>query len=524
MSLKIKPNESLLTHFQNFDDIVAELISAGARLDEMDKTSHLLLTLPTAYDGVITALETLSEDGLNLAFVKTRLLDYEIKLKTEEFSNKALQMGICPQSSRSSSQPRSKNTKGGKNKYSEQSKHHLKKHYKTKFNKSLYKTSQMRCDHCGRLNHIKKNCYYYKRMMEASQSPQVVQTANSNFAFMVGEFGGIETSGREVSFILDSGATDHIVNNADLFDVYVDLDKPIEIATAKVGTSVKAMKSGRIKIKTNLGIEGFIENVLYVPDLQYNLLSVRRIQASGMTIIFGPQGVEIKNGNQTILTGEPFNGLVAIKFEINKTLVRYEHKVNIVNTYQLWHARLGHISKNSFYKMKAHEMVEDINYIKTINPSNELCEACIYGKQSRLPFNNNKNKNHVERPLFIIHTDVCGPINPPTVDNKNYFVTFIDEYTHYTVTYLITFKGEVLDVFKDFILKATAHFNSKIAYIYCDNGREYLSNEFKDLCVQNGITYHLTVPYTPQQNGVAERMNRTILKKSSYYVDRFKIR
>jgi hypothetical protein len=62
-------------------------------------------------------------------------------------------------------------------------------------------------------------------------------------------------------------------------------------------------------------------------------------------------------------------------------------------------------------------MIEDINHIDQIKPTDELCEACIYGKQARLPFNKNKIKNHVTRPLFNVHTDVCGPVTPPTINS-----------------------------------------------------------------------------------------------------------
>uniref|UniRef100_A0A6V7JW40 Integrase catalytic domain-containing protein n=1 Tax=Bracon brevicornis TaxID=1563983 RepID=A0A6V7JW40_9HYME len=184
------------------------------------------------------------------------------------------------------------------------------------------------------------------------------------------------------------------------------------------------------------------------------------------------------------------------------------------NTYQLWHARLGHIGSSKFLQIKRNNNLYQSNLPNNINPIEELCEACVYGKQACLPFSKERDRTHVKRPLFIIHLDACGPITPTTFDEKNYFVTFIDEFTHYTVIYLLKHKSEVLTVFHDYVLKVETHFNSKIAYLYCDNGTEYLSNEFKNFCSQKGIQYHLTVPHTPQQNSIAERINRTLVEKA----------
>lgn len=130
-----------------------------------------------------------------------------------------------------------------------------------------------------------------------------------------------------------------------------------------------------------------------------------------------------------------------------------------------------------------------------------------------MPLKNLKQRD-LKRLLFKVFTDVCGPITPTTVDNKNYFVMFVDQYTHYCVTYLITYKSDVYAAFKDFVTKSEAKFNLKVAYLFCDNGGEYLSAEMKNYCAKKGISYHLTVPRTPQQNGVSERMVRTITEKA----------
>jgi transposase InsO family protein len=117
-----------------------------------------------------------------------------------------------------------------------------------------------------------------------------------------------------------------------------------------------------------------------------------------------------------------------------------------------------------------------------------------------------------EFPLQLIHSDIYGPMNVRARHEGRYFITFIDDYTRYGHVYLISHKSEDLACFKKFIIFLENQLDRKVKALRTDRGREYLSDEFKQMCEEKVILRQLTIPYTPQQNGVAERRNRILLE------------
>lgn len=519
---KLRSEMPLKKHFIELDEMIRDLIACGNSVNEMTKVWYLLNTLPHSYDGVVTAIKTMSDDRLTLAFVKKLLLEHDQKLKKDitETSTKALQFQSV---NNKYSNKRKPVNKGG--------------NYSRKpYSKPTFKTGQ-KCYFCGRRNHMKKDCYYYKQELKRQDyrqpnrqgpsrrfesTPGIMTVAlpskekEDGFAFMMYAEDRTEQVGGNLKFVLDSGATEHLVNDLIFYKDYKQLKVPIKIAVAKKEVCISATHVGNIEVLTNLGHVGVLRGVLYAQEVPFNLLSVRRLQEAGFSVIFNHNGEVIaKIGQKTILTGKRMNELYTLHFIVQNALLNGQAAIiRLDNKDKLWHERLGHISKNKFNQMKIKLLAEDSNCLKEINPLDSLCESCINGKQTRLPFAKIKNKSHIQRPLFNVHSDVCGPITPSTIDGKNYFVNFIDEYTHYTVTYLMTHKSEVITYFKDYVEKSESHFSLKVVHLYCDNGGEYLSADMKEFCHQKGITYHLTVPYTPQQNSVAERMNRTLTEKA----------
>ena len=141
----------------------------------------------------------------------------------------------------------------------------------------------------------------------------------------------------------------------------------------------------------------------------------------------------------------------------------------------------------------------------------QVCESCLEGKMTTRPFK--AKGNRAKEVLELVHTDLCGPMNIQARGGYEYFITFIDDYSRYGYIYLLRRKSECFDKFKEYkALTEKRHLRKCIKSLRSDRGGEYLLGEFREYLSENGITSQLSAPGTPQQNGVAERRNRTLLE------------
>ncbi|KAL4295185.1 hypothetical protein GQ457_12G009340 [Hibiscus cannabinus] len=113
--------------------------------------------------------------------------------------------------------------------------------------------------------------------------------------------------------------------------------------------------------------------------------------------------------------------------------------------------------------------------------------------------------------LELVHSNICGPLNPISNGGKRYFITFTDDFNRKSWVYFPHEKSEAFVAFKSFKPLVEKEVGMPIKVLHSDRGGEYLSQEFISFCDSNGIHKQLTTAYTPQQNGVSERKNRTIL-------------
>ena len=181
----------------------------------------------------------------------------------------------------------------------------------------------------------------------------------------------------------------------------------------------------------------------------------------------------------------------------------------VIDEVDLWHQRLGHPSESRLNDIVRKELVTGVKLPKASKVS--FCQGCVEGKMSRKPFKTRSSESgRSTRKLEIVHSDVCGPMSSESLGGRRYFVTFIDDFSRCCKVYFLKHKSEVFQKFKEFEAKVTNQSGNRIGTLRTDNGGEYLSNEFQDYLASKGITHELTMPHTPQQNGVAERMNRTL--------------
>eukprot|EP00794_Sanderia_malayensis_P014530 gene14530-biopygen11634 len=122
--------------------------------------------------------------------------------------------------------------------------------------------------------------------------------------------------------------------------------------------------------------------------------------------------------------------------------------------------------------------------------------------------------DRVNPPLLeLIHSDV-GIVNIDSVGGSRYYVTFTDDFSRYTVIYFLKKKSEVFGKFKEYVATMENLTEKKVKGLRSDNGGEYVSDEFNQFCINRGIRRELTIPMSPQQNGVAERLNRTLMEST----------
>ena len=172
-----------------------------------------------------------------------------------------------------------------------------------------------------------------------------------------------------------------------------------------------------------------------------------------------------------------------------------------------WHARFGHLSFQGLKQLSKGHMVRGLPQIDHVE---QICDSCMAGKQRRRPFPATSNYR-AKNLLDLVHADLCGPIKPETPGGKKLFLLAVDDKSRYMWLVLLSSKDQAADAIIRLQVCAEAEAGHKLGTLRTDRGGEFTSRAFGEYCAMEGVQRHLTAPYTPQQNGVVERRNQTVL-------------
>lgn len=315
------------------------------------------------------------------------------------------------------------------------------------------------------------------------------------------------------NWVLDSGCTSHMTYARENFTTLKADSSKLNFASKDQSTEIKGR--GTVKIVTKeYGTVNLLET-LYVPTLTTNLLSVAKITQNGGTVTFTGNKATVTKNNKTMLTAEKKNNLYYVKTQV-KPCCTVTPETNMVTTQENsigdWHRKLGHMNDKDLHLALKNETLIGLNFNKDEVLSD--CEACIQAKMTQVPSPNPRTTPRTMQRLEIVHSDVCGPIKTTSTGGNKYFVTFIDDYSRYGRVYFLKHKSDVLQKFKEYKEEMEKFTGNKIKFLQTDNGTEYINKEFQNYLKANGIAQRLSAPYTPHQNGLAERKNRTLVEKA----------
>lgn len=328
-----------------------------------------------------------------------------------------------------------------------------------------------------------------------------------------------KTKDKDDTMYLDSGATMHMVHTKKVLQGYKKLDKPIKIIVGN-NEFVEAVGLGYMQNKTIEGNNVKINSVYHVPGLAMNLLSVSAFNQQGLAVTFpiqntpgkSTQAVLVEQDGTTMFTATNNGGMYTMDgFEVGQN----KHSNVDCALGALAHQRFGHLSPpevKKALKMSSYSGNKaDYAYIQL-----QFCKTCAKAKHNKRPFQLSEDSNSPDKPGDVIVSDIKGPFPVQTQEGYRYYITFIDLKTRYVTVYLLRKKSDALKAYKEFkslFENFTNKSISKIKVFRTDNGGEYTSIEFETFLAELGTQHQTTIPYTPEQNGVSERYNSTIMGK-----------
>ncbi|GJS66094.1 retrovirus-related pol polyprotein from transposon TNT 1-94 [Tanacetum coccineum] len=307
-----------------------------------------------------------------------------------------------------------------------------------------------------------------------------------------------------VLWIVDSGCSKHMTGDRSLLKNFIEKF----MGTVRFGNDNFAAITGYGDyIQGNITIC----HVYYVEGLGHNLFSVGQFCDGDLEVAFRSKTCYVRNlEGDDLLTGGRESNLYTISISdmAASSPVCLMSKATSTKSW-LWHRRLSHLNFGTINDLTRLDLVDGLPKFKY--GKDHLCSACERGKSKKashplklVPSDHSK--------LELLHMDLCGPMRVASINGKKYILVIVDDYSRYTWVYFLHSKDETPEIIKKFIAQAQLNYKAKVCKIRTDNGTEFKNATLKAHYEKLGIMQQFSTARTPQQNGVVERRNRTLVE------------
>jgi len=395
---------------------------------------------------------------------------------------------------------------------------------------------RMRCWECGEYGHVKAKCRKWETAGEStdptiSRPPEPTRRTGDVPYVSLNVLQTLAGCPSCEEWIVDTGATVHVVNDVSILQNPTLYSEPMPLQLATEGGKGGIVASGSVCLLNSEGKPLWLHNVQCVPDATVNLFSVNASERDGVELvtghkghyvgIMGPTDWECRVARESGLfvlkgilpTREPLVCQVCVPVCEGTALHVGGGRAHDCNKRRLWHERLGHPGRTASERLSKEPLCSGIPVsLITCKLCDSHCDACVRGKQARPPFPTSTTEP--EKVLQRIHADTVGELPSAGSGGEKYFMTVVDELSSFCAAVPVDSKAAIARELISVVCLWQRQTDAKVKVVRTDRGTEFLNRTFHSFCAEEGIHTELSAAYTPQQNGVAERMNRTLKEKA----------